>query len=331
MIANFLNLGLILIFLVSCGQKSTENQEQSSSVNRPKLRELGRQLFSERALSLDGTMSCRTCHEPRYAFTDRKNVPAGVTGLKLPRNSPQVLYAGMFTKFTWANPVLESLEEQVLVPLFGESPPEQHIGPREGAAYREVFASESRQKLRLEAAAELTATVSDRTLVVSALAAYVRSLSPFSSPYDRYLAGDGSALSERQKTGLQLFNGKASCAACHSGPLFNGQSWNESRQAWSPNIFDRNGLSEQKRSINEPLGLAEFTQNPGDWNKFRVPSLRNVAQTAPYLHDGSRPELSRLLDEYNQARNLNLNDDEIEAIKVFLESLSDPIATLMEL
>ncbi len=326
MIRRWLNLAVTavaIIMVTACGKFRSDAHERETSNAAPHLLELGRQLFSEPKLSYSGKMSCQSCHNPRFAFTDRRSLPRGVTGQELPRNSPPVLYAGIFTKLTWVNPVLDSLETQILVPLYGENPPEQHVGPREEVIFRDIFAGDARARLKTEAEAELGSGAGTRTLVVKALATYVRSLSPFASAYDRYLAGDGGALSVRQKEGLQLFEGKGNCVSCHSGPLLNGQELARESQTWTPNIFRRNGLNAERRKPDQALGLAEFTLNPDDWNMFRVPSLRNVADTAPYLHDGSRPELSLLLSEYNAARNLGLDAAELEALEDFLKSLSD--------
>ncbi|MBM4252364.1 MAG: di-heme enzyme [Deltaproteobacteria bacterium] len=312
-----------LLTLTACGYHQHKDGQSQRSQEPPELRELGRQLFSDPRLSLDGSMSCQSCHEPHYAYTDRRSLPFGVTGITLPRNSPSILYTGKFTKLTWVNPVLDSLEQQLLVPLFGENPPELHIGPREEAIWRAVFASEERARLRAAAASALGSEAGTRTVVLKALATYVSSLAPFASPYDRYLAGEGHALSDRQKTGLQLFEGKAGCVGCHSGPLFNGQTFDAKSKAWGSNIFRRNGLNNQQRRSDQPLGLAEFTLQPDDWNLFRVPSLRNVAETAPYLHDGSRATLAGLLQEYNAASKLALDSNELTALEDFLKSLSD--------
>lgn len=286
------------------------------------LETLGRRLFFDARLSDDGSTSCASCHQPDHAFADSVSLSRGVSGIELPRNSPSVLYSGAYRSLNWANPTLNSLESTLLVPLFSENPPEQHIGPRESSIYATIFTDPDLAQWRqtLIGTEDRGAT---RRLIIDSLALFVRSLAPYQSAYDLYQAGQESALSETALAGLALFEGRAQCSTCHSGILFNGQTQDQ-QGGLTPNIFRRNGLSDREARPGEAPGLAEFTGQAEDWNVFRVPSLRNVAQSAPYLHDGSVADLPTLLDQYNQLRQLGLNETELTQLQAFLEALSDP-------
>lgn len=312
-------ISILFILLVGCRDKDPA----PAGVQEPQLLvSLGQRMFFDTRLSDDGATSCATCHQPDHAFADPVRLSKGVTGLELPRNSPSVLYSGAYKSFTWANPILMTLESTILVPLFGENPPEQHIGPRESAIYGAIFADTDLSQWRstLIGTNEREAT---RRLVIDSLVHFVRSLAPYQSPYDRYRAGQESALSETARAGLDIFMGRAQCSSCHSGTLFNGQA-EDGEGGLTANIFRRNGLSDREPRPGEAPGLAEFTGKPEDWNLFRVPSLRNVVQTAPYLHDGSVEDLPTLLGQYNQALKLGLSEAELAQLRDFLEALSDP-------
>jgi len=287
-------------------------------------RELGARLFEDKRLSLDGTMSCQTCHEPAKAFSDGLALSTGVTGETLARNSQSLTYVGFFRQLTWSNPVLTRLEQQIIVPLFGESPPEMHLGPRWPEVRINLAQDHEIRNLLVRAFPDRDATAPMALFEITvALSEFIRSLAPFSSPYDRYVVGDTEALSGAAEKGLALFSDKAGCIRCHSGPLFNGQE--HKGTVWSDNLFERNGISGDVKPLLHPPGLSEFTGNDSDWNKFRVPTLRNISKTAPYLHDGRVPDLSSLLTLYNRVQNLGLDAQELEELEAFLQVLDDSI------
>jgi len=298
------------------------NSAADGSASERATRVLGARLFEDKRLSLDGSMSCQTCHEPAKAFSDGLALSQGVTGETLARNSQSLPYVGFFRQLTWSNPVLTRLEQQIIVPLFGESPPEMHLGPRWPEVQVTLAQDPEMRDLWVQAFPNRDAAAPIAIIEITvALSEFIRSLAPFSSPYDRYVAGDSEALSRKADRGLDLFSGKAGCIGCHSGPLFNGQE--RKNDVWSDNLFERNGISGDIKPLLHPPGLSEFTGNETDWNKFRVPTLRNISKSAPYLHDGRVPDLSSLLILYNAAHNLGLDAQELEDIEAFLRTLDD--------
>ncbi|OJT23541.1 di-heme enzyme [Archangium sp. Cb G35] len=262
--------------------------------------ELGRHLFYDERLSGNGTMSCAGCHEQQRAFSDAKATPSGSTGHAVPRNSPGLANVAYLATYTWANPVLDTLEKQALVPLFAETPLELGMGTRldevlqrlrEDARYKELF---------LAAFPEDKDPIHEDN-VVKALASFQRTMISGNSPYDRYLQGDSTALSAAAKRGMELFFGeRAECYHCHSGP-HQTNSFRSKDTKLSERDFQNTGLYNVDGLGAYPVnntGLFEFTNNPKDMGRFRVPPLRNVTLTAPYMHDGSIATLEEVLDFY---------------------------------
>ncbi len=321
-----IQLAFTTLFLHACHAKSRSEVDSAGIATR----ELGARLFQDKRLSWNGTMSCQTCHDPERAFSDGLALSTGVTGERLARNSQSLPYSGFFRQLTWSNPVLTSLEQQILVPLFGENPPEMHLGPRWPEAQLTLSHDiELRELYELafpNRAPETPIAISEITL---ALSTFIRSLAPFNSAYDRYRDGDSEALSEAAARGLAVFSGKAACIRCHSGPLMNGQE--RGLTGWTDNLFERNGLSGAEKPLQHPPGLSEFTGQPDDWNRFRVPSLRNLSKTAPYLHDGRIPDLASLLNLYNTVHDLHLNRQELNDLEAFLRALDDSPKSLDEI
>ncbi|HZI12131.1 MAG TPA: MbnH family di-heme enzyme [Myxococcus sp.] len=262
--------------------------------------ELGRHLFYDVRLSGNGTQACASCHEQARAFSDGKRTPVGSTGHAVPRNAPGLANVAYLSTYTWANPKLETLEAQALVPLFNEVPTELGLTPRldevlqrlrEDARYPELF----------RAAFPEAAEPVGKDAIVKALASFQRTLLSGSSPYDRYLQGESGALSVSAKRGMELFFGeRAECYHCHSGPhLTNSFRVKDSKlqgmQFFNTGLYDLNG---QGAYPPDNPGLFEFTGRQVDQGRFRVPPLRNVALTAPYMHDGSIATLGEVLDHY---------------------------------
>ncbi len=262
--------------------------------------ELGRHLFYDVRLSGNGTLSCASCHEQARAFSDGKRTPVGSTGDHVPRNSPGLANVAYLGTYTWVNPKLESLESQALVPLFNEVPTELGLTPRldevlarlrQDARYPELF----------RAAFPDEADAIGKDAIVKALASFQRTRLSGGSPYGRYLQGDNAALSQPAKRGMELFFGeRAECYHCHSGPhLTNSFRAKDSRlqgmQFFNNGLYDVDG---QGAYPPDNPGLFEFTGKASDRGRFRVPPLRNVALTAPYMHDGSIATLGEVIDHY---------------------------------
>lgn len=271
---------------------------------------LGRSLFDDKRLSSDGNVSCSTCHQPEHAFTDGRRVALGARHRAGTRNTPTVLNSAYLTSLFWDGR-RGSLEEQAADPLV--NPVEHGLG-----SHDELLA-----KVRADAvyAAGFRAAfgVAPESIglehVVKALAAFERTLVAGDSPLDRYLyGGDGSALSAAQIRGLGLFAGRARCTSCHPIGTENalltdnefhtigiGQAGAQPRLADRTARLVRLSRTEREQSITsdpEVAGLGRFavTLKPMDVGRFRTPSLRNVALTAPYMHDGSVPTLAEAVE-----------------------------------
>jgi cytochrome c peroxidase len=262
--------------------------------------ELGRHLFYDPRLSATGTISCSSCHEQRLAFTDGRSVSVGATGDRTPRNSMSLWGAAYLPTLTWFNPVLDSLEKQALVPLFADRPIEHGLSGRESVTLQAVRADTRYQTLFRAAFPSLQDPVSIGNIVF-ALASFQRALVSANAPYDRYLRGDDAALTPSARRGEALFfSERTECYHCHAGPTFT-TAFRSARTQTAPRGFENNGLYSLDATGRYPAespGLSEFTANPQDHGRMRVPTLRNIALTAPYMHDGSISTLEAVIDHY---------------------------------
>jgi cytochrome c peroxidase len=262
--------------------------------------ELGRHLFYDTRLSGNRTQSCATCHRQERAFTDGLAVSRGSTGEATLRNSMSLANVAYASTYTWANPTLLTLEAQGLTPLFGQHPTELGLRGREDelvarlravSRYRELFA-------RAFPSEADPITVGN---VLKGLASFQRALISGDSPYDRYQRGDRAALSESARRGERLFGSERfECFHCHSG--FNLQdAVRHVGRPFNEELFHNTGLYNIDGRGAYPegnTGLHEFSRRPEDMGRFRVPTLRNVAVTAPYMHDGSVATLDEAIDHY---------------------------------
>ncbi|MEX0936941.1 MAG: cytochrome c peroxidase [Pirellulales bacterium] len=233
--------------------------------------ELGRQLFFDPRLSGDDTTSCATCHLPDRAFTDGQPKPSGAGGQPLSRNVPTLLNVGLLDRYFWDGRA-ESLEQQALIPI--QSPDEMNQDLDELEAELQGIAGYAEQ-FRQVFGERVT-----RQGIAQALAAFQRTLVSGPSPLDRFLDGERNALSADARAGYELFIGDAGCVRCHNGPLL------------SDGKFYRIGVGSDDR------GRAAITGDKQDDAKYRTPSLRNVAQTGPYMHDGSMQTLDEVVEYY---------------------------------
>lgn len=233
--------------------------------------ELGRRLFYDADLSIDGTMSCATCHEQHRAFADGNATHGGVHGDAGRRNVPGLANVAWMTTLTWGDPRLTTLEAQAAVPVTGKTPVEMGMAGQEPEIARQL-ARDGCYRAMFARAFPGDGAI-DFAHVAKALAAFERTLISFNSPYDAWRRGDRSALSPRAAIGAAEF--RRSCSSCHSGPLFSDGRF---RKLLPPPSGDS--------------GLGEITLAAADVGRFRTPSLRNVELTAPYFHDGSVKTLS---------------------------------------
>ena len=256
--------------------------------------ELGRYLFFDARLAGLNYMSCSTCHRPELGFTDGRPVAIGVTGERHPRNSQPLANVGYLPTLTWADPSVTSLEEQSKLPLFGEHPIEMLAAGRESAIIARLEVDLRYRRLFAAAFPETGGRI-DFLAIRRALAAFERTLLSFDSAYDRAHHGDDSdALSAPARRGEALFfSSRLACASCHPPPLFT--------DALLSTGYHNTGLYDLDGQGALPLGnqgLIEHTGRPADMGQFRTPSLRNVAVTGPYMHDGSLMTLGDVLDHY---------------------------------
>ncbi len=315
-------------------------------------------LFFDTRLSASGEVSCATCHDPKLAFSESAPTSKDINGASVARNSQSLINSSLMDVLTWSNPVLRKLENQIIVPLFLDTPGEMglsHVWPKVRV---EVLASEP--YLSLFRSSFPSDKEPDTRHLFQALGAYVRSLVALDSAYDRYLEGDRFALSENALLGRELFFSKrTNCGACHSGVLLSSASAPAYLNSQDPLAlpaavdesgrviqFAHNGLYNWDDAGGMPEkheGLYEFTLVPEDRGKFRIPPLRNVARTAPYMHDGSLATLMDVIEHYDRGgthrckkvtrcqpapqkhdfiRPLGLNATEKSALIEFLNSLS---------
>ena len=270
---------------------------------------LGKRLFSDTRLSSSVRHSCESCHSPTLAFTDGLPRSRGVTGESLPLNAPTLLNVAYNASLGWNDPAVRTLEKQMAGPLFNEHPRELGLAGRE-AAVEDALAGDVGMKAGFEAAFPGEHRPVTMGNVIRAIAAYERTLISASSPFDRYVfGGDMSALSDLQKRGMEVFSGAAGCAACHSGINFSGPWVDRDAQDVEPAFADS-----------------------GTGVKVRVPTLRNVARTGPYMHDGRFATLDEVLAHYETLAATSadaslgrrgITTGERKALREFLDSLSD--------
>lgn len=239
--------------------------------------ELGRYLFYDQRMSVNGKASCATCHKQELAFTDGKAVSAGVTGELHSRSAMSLVNVAYSGVLTWSNPQMKELEDQVLGPMFGDHPVE--LGLREGDGFLPMLRGDPRYRVLLERAFPGEASPFTIRNVTKALACFERSIISARSPYDRYhYGGDDTAVSESAKRGeILFFNQHLSCFRCHGGFNFSDATVSENNAGRTVE-FHNTGLD--------------------DAGKFKTPTLRNIAITAPYMHDGRIATLAGVVDHY---------------------------------
>jgi cytochrome c peroxidase len=311
---------------------------------------LGRALFFDERLSGNGTMSCASCHDRTKGFADGKTKPSGSTGQLLPRNAMGLANVAYFPLLTWGNPTLKSLEEQALVPMFGELPVELGITGAEETVIGRLREDPASRAAFAAAFPEDGEPITFPN-IVKAIASFERTLISGGSPYDRYTYGGApDALSDAAKRGMDLFfSERLECYHCHSGMNFT-TAFRSAATAIEEMDFHNTGLynlGPDGAYAPGGEGLFEFTANPADKGKFRVPSLRNVALTGPYMHDGSVATLAEVIDHYaaggriivegpfagdgtknpNKSplvKGFSITPEEKADVLSFLESLTDP-------
>jgi cytochrome c peroxidase len=272
---------------------------------------LGALLFADPRLSITGTYSCQSCHSPSRAFTDGRAVSRGALGDVVPLNAPTLLNAAYNASLGWKDPAVLTLEQQMRGPLFNEHPPELGLHGHENEIAA-VLSADERVAGDFAAAFPGEPHPVSMDNVIRAIAAFERTLFAGASPFDRYLfGGEHGALDQPQKRGMQLFfSQRAGCSACHSGINFTGP-WVDAGQPAATPVFADTGTGQ----------------------KVRVPTLRNLASTAPFMHDGRFATLDAVLDHYERLatasdadprlRRAPLTTGERADLRSFLDALND--------
>ena len=268
--------------------------------------EVGRRLFYDTRLSGNQTESCSSCHEQELAFTDGRAQSVGSTGQAHPRSAPSLVNVAYNSTLTWANPALLTLEAQMQVPLFGTSPVELGINDHNKSAVLKRIKRDRWYRRHFPRAFESKGRAISWKNIVRSIASFQRSIVSAKSRYDRYLRGKAE-LTDAQSRGMDLFMGEeAQCHHCHGTFLFSDQATYEGAPR-VPVLFHNNGLYNIDGTGAYPEnneGLAAITGRKRDTGKFKAPSLRNVALTAPYMHDGSIPTLRAVVEHYSRGGRL---------------------------
>jgi cytochrome c peroxidase len=272
---------------------------------------LGRLLYFDRRLSKNSTIACASCHNPFHGFTDPARTSAGVDQKLGTRNSPTVINR-LFSADQFWDGRAKDLEAQSHGPL--TNPVEMAMGS-EGDVEERVRSVKGYAPLFKKAFGDDQVNLER---LGKAIAAYERTVVSGDSPYDRYQAGDKDALSPAAVRGIALFNGKANCVKCHAGFNFTDENYN--------NI----GVGMDKPTPDP--GRAAVTKDDADRGKFKTPTLRNVAETAPYMHDGSEATLAEVIDFYDRGGIGNPNlSKEIKPLKLTPGEKADLVALLESL
>jgi cytochrome c peroxidase len=284
----------IIITFLCCTKIISACKNSNQSINNPTTN-LGRYLFFDRRLSINNTRSCGTCHNPQFAFTDGYKRSLGAFADLHQRNTQPLFNVEYLKYFTAADSTLHSPLQQMNNPLFNTHPIEMGVKGNEDIILKRVKDDTLYQELFSNAKSEITFDI-----IKLAINNFIFSLQSNNSNYDKYVKGDTNALNKSEKRGLQLFfSSELKCATCHGG--FNFSTPNITNERGDTIFYFNTGLYNIDRKGAYPQydqGLFQLTQKKTDMGKFRVPTLRNLAYTAPYLHDGSAASIMEIINIY---------------------------------
>jgi cytochrome c peroxidase len=296
---------------------------------------LGRRLFYDTRLSGNGSYSCASCHQQKLAFTDGRARAIGSTGQPHPRSAMALSNVAFHASYGWSNPAARTLEAQMSVPMFNEHPIEMGIKGNESAIVGRIRGDPADAKLFAEAFPGQAIALETS---VKAIASFERTLVSANSPLDRYLyRDDRAALSSQAQRGMALFfSDRLACARCHTGFNLSGPTIHNG-SADTAATFHNTGLYNVDGHGAYPAidrGLLDTSHVPADMGKFRAPTLRNIAVTAPYMHDGSIPTLGEVVGHYASGgmnspfksprlKGFQISNAEVEDLVAFLTSLTD--------
>lgn len=283
--------------------------------------QLGRRLFFDAALSVDGSRSCYSCHQNEDGTGGREPTAIGAKNTPLPRHSPVLWNVGYLPKLYWDGRS-DSLEAQAKAAWAGGN---MGVGQDNLPAKAEEIGSKPEYAAAF--AAVFPGLGATPETIVQAISAYERTLFCGDTKLDRHLAGDATALDANQKAGLELFIGKAACHSCHTPPFFSDAYLVEDGAYHNVGV----GIAGKDTSAVD-VGRQKVSENPSEWAAFKTPSLRNVSRSAPYLHDGSMSTLRDVVKFMAAGGYKNpaidpkmvdkkLTDDEIDKLVAFLGTL----------
>ncbi len=303
---------LLAVFMWSCSGGDTEKRLREPHSKE----ELGELLFHDSILSRGNQVSCASCHKPQYAFSDTVAFSIGVDGIAGSRNTPSAMNMSA-RNFYFHDGRSETLEDQAGGPM--ENPKEMDI------PLSAVVKKLNKHKQYRGFFVNIFGTTANRENLVEALAAYERTLETNNSAFDNYMNGnDTTAMSASAKRGREIFNEKGKCFDCHFGPDFTGDQFK------NIGLFNGKTLNDSGRFL--------ITRNPSDIGRFKVPGLRNIAITKPYMHNGMFKTLKEVIDYYDEpdrfvadavnrdetmAEPLHLTVQEKKDLEAFLLSLTD--------
>ncbi|QDT66691.1 cytochrome-c peroxidase [Calycomorphotria hydatis] len=274
----------------------------------PEMIELGKQLYFDKRLSKDNSISCASCHDPKFGWADPDQFSTGVDGGKGGRNAPTVINSA-FNKFQFWDGRAGSLEEQALGPManpveMAETLDNLEIKLNKIKGYREQFQN-------------VFGTDVTREGMATAIAMFERTVLSGDAPYDKYEEGDATAMSEAAVRGMKLFFGKAVCSSCHSGSNF------------TDNGFHNIGIGMDAKEPDQ--GRAVISKLEGDTGAFKTPTVREAAKTAPYMHDGSLKTLEEVVEHYNKGGIDNpYLDEEIFPLGLTTQEKADLVTFMKE-
>ena len=300
-----------------------------SNPQTPEKIELGKKLFFDRRLSGDGTTSCASCHIPEQAYTDGQDISLNYPSTKNWRNSPTLINAA-FYKSLFHDGRVKTLEDQALFPMMSAFEMNQNLDfvveeirvvPEYAEAFQKVFGGEP-----------------NRERIAMAIAAFERTLVSVNAPYDRLLKGDASAISGDAKKGYDIFRGKGKCTDCHNGVNLSDDKFyalnvpenpvllNDPRVTATMRFVAKVYHYKDYRNLKEDPGRYLITRDKKDWKAFRTPTLREIARTGPYMHNGVFSTLDDVIEFFNSGggkgnrylKSLGLNNEEKKQLKAFL-------------
>lgn len=270
--------------------------------------ELGKQLYFEPRLSKDNTVSCASCHDPKKGFSNGEAFATGVGGQVGGRSAPSVINAAYYAQQFWDGRA-KSLEEQALGPI--QNPIEMALSLDDAIAKLNKIEG-YRTQFKAVFGTDVT-----KDGVAKAIAAYERTVLSGNAPYDKFKAGDEKALTAKAQRGMKLFFGKAHCSACHSGPSFSDAGYHNLGVSF---LVDK-----------PDVGREAVSKLEGDRGAFKTPTLREIARTAPYMHDGSLKTLEDVVEYYNKGGTpSDWLDEEVYPLKLTADEKADLVTFMKE-